>query len=57
MVEVINYPELDFIRNIFEEYGEKFKFSIGQIISTEKYYKKHDLKNNIFSSILGLTQY
>ena len=37
MEEVINYPELGFIRNIFEEYGEEFKFSIGQIISTEKY--------------------
>ena len=37
MIEAINYKELDFIRNIFEEYGEEFKFSIGQIISTEKY--------------------
>ena len=37
MIEAKNYKELDFIRNIFEEYGEEFKFSIGQIISTEKY--------------------
>ena len=37
MEEVVNYPELDLISNIFEEYGEEFKFSIGQIISTEKY--------------------
>ena len=37
MVDAIDYPELDFIRNIFEEYGEKYKFSVGQIICTEKY--------------------
>ena len=37
MREAINYKELDFIRNIFEEYGEEFKFSIGQLICTDRY--------------------
>ena len=37
MKDLINYPELDFIKNIFEEYGEESKFSVGQIICTEKY--------------------
>ena len=32
-----NQPDLEFIKNIFDEYGETIKFSIGQLVCTEKY--------------------
>ena len=32
----LNQPDLEFIQNIFEDYGETIKFSIGQLVCTEK---------------------
>ncbi len=32
-----NFPEFEMLREIFEDYGEEFKFSIGQLICTERY--------------------
>ena len=44
-----NTSEFEYILKIFEDYGEEFKFSIGQLICTDKYLpgKIHFIKKPI----------
>ena len=37
MKDELNHSELELIKSIFEEYGKIFKFSVGQLLCTEKY--------------------
>ena len=39
MKDELIHSELELIKSIFEEYGKIFKFSVGQLLCTEKYYR------------------